>query len=311
MILERNWVGGEAGGSPKYAYACYGISPFAMLDLSEDQIADMEFTAAYLQASSAIAPSDIKSSKAKLLAKVPECSVKWLKVIKRFTNLLFLVFTPSSPLYRKCLKIIKALWEYPSEVIDHLPLHAKASILWILHLQSRHFAQGKMVPDESGNEVCLRAFEQMYHSICSANIHLVSVAGLPRKLTSPPPSDKEKRKTPPPKPDEDADATPKKKKKQDEQPWNAALKAALEAPLRVARSPGLSQIKTYCGLADGDPILPNTSSKDCRHYLLLGCCRYGAACRFTHGTATDAQATAALAKLEKFISAPDGLRGNP
>ena len=44
MILERNWVGGEAGGSPKYAYACYGISPFAMLDLSEDQIADMEFT---------------------------------------------------------------------------------------------------------------------------------------------------------------------------------------------------------------------------------------------------------------------------
>ena len=47
MILERNWVGGEAGGTLKFAYAYYGIPPFAMLDLSEDQIADMEFSNSY------------------------------------------------------------------------------------------------------------------------------------------------------------------------------------------------------------------------------------------------------------------------
>lgn len=309
MILERNWVGGEAGGSPKYAYACYGISPFAMLDLSEDQIADMEFTAAYLHASSSIAPSDIKSSKAKLLAKVPECSTKWLQILKRFTNLLFLVFSPSSPLYRKCLEIVKALWEYPSEVVAHLPQHAKASILWILHLQSRHFAQGKMVPDAAGDDICLPAFSQMYHSICSSNVHLVSVAGLPSKLTSAPPPDKKKRQQPTG--EDDADTSPtKKQKKQEEQQWHPRLKAALAEPLRIARSPGINQIKGYCGLADGDPVLPDCSARDCRHYLLLGCCRYGATCKFKHGTATDAQATAALAKLEKFISAPDGLRGN-
>ena len=309
MILERNWVGGEAGGAPKYAYACYGISPFAMLDLSEDQIADMEFTHSYLLASSSVAPADIKSAKSKVLAKVPDCSTKWLQVLKRFTNLLFLVFTPSSPLYRRCLEIIKALWQYPSEVIAKLPLHAKASILWILHLQSRHFAHGKMVPVDGGAETCLPAFEQMYHSICSSNIHLVSVAGLPTKLTSTLPPEKGKRPAADGKGDEDA-GTAKKKKKQEDKAWNAKLKAALEEPLRVARSPGLQQIKTYCGLTEGDPVLPNTSARDCRHYLLLGCCRYGSSCKFAHGTASDAQATAAIAKMEKFIAAPEGLRGN-
>ena len=229
--------------------------------------------------------------------------------MKRFTNLLFLVFTSSPPLYRKCLEIVKALWEYPSEVMAKLPLHAKASILWILHLQSRHFAQGKMVPDAAGNDTCLPAFAQMYHSICSSNIHLVSVAGLPSKLTLLPSVGKTKRKI---EGDAGDDEAPResKKKKQEEQQWNGKLKAALAEPLCVARSPGLLQIKQYCGLADGDPILPNTAAKDCRHYLLLGCCRYGATCKFAHGTATDAQAAVAIGKLEKFISAPDGLRGN-
>ena len=48
LALEWNWVGVEAGDTPKYAYACYDISPFAMLDLSEDEIADMEFNDSYL-----------------------------------------------------------------------------------------------------------------------------------------------------------------------------------------------------------------------------------------------------------------------
>ena len=312
MILERNWVGGEAGGSPKYAYACYGLSPFAMLDLTEDQIAEMEFTDSYLLASSSIAPSDIKSSKAKLKATVPACSVKWLNMLKRYTNLLFLLFTPSSPLYLKCLEIIKAIWEYPAEVITQLSHHAKASILWIIHLQSRHFAQGHMLGDGTSNKGCLPAFAQMFHLLCSSRIHLVSVAGLPLKLapaTSPgllP--DKDKSTNPAPG-SPDTEPLAKKRKTQEELPWNPKLKNSLAQPLKVAKSPGLAQLKQYCGLAAGDPILPNTATTDCRHYLLLGCCRFGATCKFNHGTASDEQAEVAIKKLEKFIKAPEGLRG--
>lgn len=311
MNLERNWVGGEAGGTPKYAYACYAITPFAMLDLTEDKIADMELTASYLLASSSIAPVDIKSSKEKFLAKVSACSTEWMQVLKPFTNLLFLVFTPASPLYWKCLNIVKTLWDYPPEVISQLPLHAKSSILWILHLQSRHFAHRKMVMDASGVDICLPAFSQMYHSICSSNVHLVSVAGLPSQLMSAP-TNKGKRTGTEAQPgaEEVDNPTKKKKRHQEEKPWNAKLKAALTEPLCLSRSPGLSQIKTYCGLAAGDNILPNTTPTDCRHYLLLGCCRYEPSCRFVHGTATDEQATTALSKLENNIPALDGLRGN-
>ena len=189
-------------------------------------------------------------------------------------------------------------------------MHAKSSILWIIHLQSRHFAQGGLIPDATGTETCTPAFAQMFHSICLSNIHLVIVAGLPHKLSSTPLLDKPKQKVDNNKDAEGAKENTSKRKKKEELPWNALLKAALAEPLWVARAPGLLQIKTYCGLAAGDPVLPNTSSSDCRHYLLLGCCRYGSSCKFSHGTATNEQATIALTKLEKFISTPDGLRGN-
>ena len=103
----------------------------------------MDFSAAYLLDSSSVAPADAPSSKSKLLASIPTCSVKWLQVLKRCTDLLFLVFTPPSPLYHKCLEMVKVLWEYPSEVVAQLLLHTKASFLGILHLQSQPFSQRK------------------------------------------------------------------------------------------------------------------------------------------------------------------------
>ena len=152
----------------------------------------------------------------------------------------------------------------------------------------------------------------MFHSICSSNIHLVSVAGLPLKLTptlhnivTP---EKEKRKEPDATGSEE-EPNGKKQRTQKEHPWHPKLKVCLTEPLKVAKSPGIGQIKAYCGLAADDPILPNTSATDCRHYLLVGCCRYGTSCKFKHGTASGKQAKVAIPKLEKFIKAPEGLRG--
>ena len=133
MILKRNWVGGEAGGNPKFAYACYGISPFAMLELSEDQVADMEFQSAYLLESSTVTPQDVKTSKSKLVASVPMDGFEYTKVLVRFTNLLFLLFSPSCPLYVKLLDVVNAIRRYRINIIHSLPLNAKASILWIVH----------------------------------------------------------------------------------------------------------------------------------------------------------------------------------
>ena len=169
-----------------------------------------------------------------------------------------------------------------------------------------------MLADTTSSKGCLPAFSQMFHSICSSNIHLVSVAGLPLKLTPNSPNfvtpDKDKRKALAAQGTEE-EPIDKRRKLQTEHPWHPKLKRLLTEPLKVAKSPGIGQLKTYCGLAAGDPILPNTSATDCRHYLLLGCCRYGSACKFVHGTASDEQAEVAIKKLEKFIKAPEGLRG--
>ena len=188
-------------------------------------------------------PTDVRSSKAKLVASIPEDSTKWLQVLKRFTNLLFLLFTPSSPLYVKMLDIVKAIWTYPPEVITQLPMHAKASILWIVHLHSRHYAQGKMVLNAAKQVECLPAFSQMYNSICSANIHTVSVAGLPAKLNiiePPKVVTPDKRKEPEQPEDLDENKSKKKRKKQKELPWNKKLKSALAGPLKTAKNPGFS-----------------------------------------------------------------------
>ena len=110
-----------------------------MLELTDDIIANMQFTQSYLSASFSITPNDIKASTSRIVASVPEGGTKWLQIIRRFTKLLFLLFTPSCPLYIKLLDIVKALHKYFGKVIDQLPAHPKASVLWIIHLQARAF----------------------------------------------------------------------------------------------------------------------------------------------------------------------------
>ena len=310
MILKRNWVGGEAGGNPKYAYACYGLTPFAMLDLTEDQIATMEMDQHFLRESSTITPQDIKASKGKLQATIPTDGTKWKQIILRFTNLLLLLFKGDCPLYIKMLDIAKALRKYPTEVMQNLPMHAKASILWIIHLQSRHFAQGKM-KSERPNEMCLPAFGLMYNQICSTAIHTVSVAGLPAKFESTP--DTLPRKNPAPLPPKPNQEPPQKIPKlnhinKQEGPWHPKLKAALVGPLKTAGYPTLRDIARHCQLLRDDNVVPNVAKDACRAWIIFGQCRYGKKCRFQHPTASDEQAEQILKKFEKFIQAPDQLK---
>ena len=315
IILKRNWVGGEAGGNPKFAYACYGLTPFAMMDLSEDQIAQMEFDQQFIQDSSTVTPADLRSSKQKLVAVVPASGTKWKNMLLKFTNLLFVLFKGECPLYMKMLDIAKALRKYPEDVLDALPMHAKASVLWIIHLQARHFAQGKMDPAHTSS-MCLPAFQLMYNQICSTAVHVVSIAGLPAKLeaSNTPPTKKgnldetgHKQHT-----DNDTKKHKGNEKEKVEKPWNATLKAALEGPLKQAGNPSLKDIARHCNLLRDDIIIPNTAKEDCRQWLLFGKCRYGKKCRFNHNTATDEQAKAVIVKLEKFIAEPDTLKqGEP
>ena len=149
-----------------------------MWELSEDQVADMEFQSMYLHESSTVTPIDIKTAKAKLVASVPMDGFEYTKVLVRFKNLLFKLFSPSCSLYLKLLDLVNAIWRYRINIIHTLPLPAKASILWIIHLQARHFAQGNMDSSHHAQPI-LPAFSMIYNQVCAGAPHMVSIAGLP------------------------------------------------------------------------------------------------------------------------------------
>ena len=267
--------------------------------------------------SSSITPADIKATKSRLQAKIPSCGVKWKEILLKFTNLLFVLFRGECPLYIKMLAICKAIRKYKQDILDGVPIHAKASILWIIHKQSRHFAQAKMSSSDLPSS-CLPEFQMMYNMILANAIHRVSVAGLPLQLeqtTHPVDALKHGNTTgsggPGSKTTEDKPEGPAKKKVkvQQERPWHPKLKAALAGPMRQAGFPSLRLIANFCGLAKDDTIVPDSAPDECRQNIMFGRCRYGNKCNNKHVTASDAQAQTILSKFERFINAPDELRG--
>ena len=136
MVLKRNWVGGESDRTPKFTYACYGTSSFAILYLTDNVIAEIDFNAAFLSESSVVTPKDLKTLKAKLVAMMPSDGFQWQKNILCFSNLSFLLFCLYCHLHVKVLNILKANLQYKINIMHKLPIHTKASTLWILHFQS-------------------------------------------------------------------------------------------------------------------------------------------------------------------------------
>lgn len=306
MIRDRTWTGGEAGGDPMYSHACFGLTVFAMLDLSETDKAQMEFMAQYLQGATHITTADIKSTKTKLIAKVPENGTKWRNMLLQYTNLLLNLFHADSRMYVRMAQLCKALHRYDISILDALSITAKASILWIVHLQSRHYAQGKMYPNNPEGEL-LPAFEFMINEIQAGKIHQVSHAGVPAPLLA---NSIDKRKG-----DKDPldnrdpkklKLTPGSEKDKVQAPWNEKLKKLLAAPLRKANNPSLKQICRYCKLPENDPVV-KAETNQCRAYLLFGKCRFGKTCRFSHDTATEDQADAILEKFQPFLNSPEEL----
>lgn len=127
MVAQRKWTGGEAGGNPKLAYACYGLTPFAMLDLTEDEISQMDFDHDLQSAATGITLTELKSTTKKLTATVPEDGRTWRSMILKFTNLVYNLFEGTSPIFERFVLLAKALRDYPPEIIENLPPGSQSS----------------------------------------------------------------------------------------------------------------------------------------------------------------------------------------
>lgn len=330
---ERDWSGGESGCEPSFAYACYGITNFAMLDLTEDEAAQMRFDDDLCNAATAVTPEELKKATKKLLPTIPECGLKWRNTFCKLTNLLRDAFTAECRLYIRLTDLCRLLLEnYSDEVIRNLPLRAKAAFSWVVHLQCRHFAQGKMDPTEPDkNRELIPAFQMLLQQVMAGHLHCVTYTAVPARLYTPSTSSAEKRKL-----DElgvaagglteqvaklrklEKELTDKLKniggktgenydKTRTRDPWSPMLEEKLLPALKEANFPSLGRICKFVNI-NQDRVLPSLEKGSCRNFCILGRCRWGPKrCKMDHKTVSDEQAKEILEKFEQFIAAPDSL----
>jgi hypothetical protein len=309
MILSRDWTGQDVAKRPALATAAKGLSPFAMMEFSEDEVAFMQQEYDDLKHASSVSASDLKAARTKLSAKVPDDAESFLIMIKRYANLLFALFSSQCPLYKQMYSIVTALREYSPNARMQLGANAKAkaSILWIILLQSRRFATGKMV----GNNGCLGEFNHMMDLLKAKNCGSISHAEVPSELvhgtTQVQHSPKRKIIVPESTPEE---VHTKKGKQTDrvDEPFNEALKTLLAQARKDAGYPKTYEICSYCGITEAQ-LFPFLVQKDCRQFYMTGTCMKGKGCRLNHRTATTEQVQSIKEKLDKFIKEPLGLQG--
>jgi len=106
MIKKRDWMGGDNSKCPLFGNAMKGLSPFAMLDLSEDEVSDLMAIDTALQLASTTTVADYKP-KSSYFAKVPASAEDFLVMIKRFAYLLFALFGGACPLFLHIVNIVE------------------------------------------------------------------------------------------------------------------------------------------------------------------------------------------------------------
>ena len=93
MIIKRAWTRKDGNmNRPSLLHAMDGLSPFTMLDLSEDEVAmlnneDDLITSAYL-----VSVDDLRKQRKKLKVCIPAEVDEFMLMLKRYANLVYAIF---------------------------------------------------------------------------------------------------------------------------------------------------------------------------------------------------------------------------
>ena len=178
MILKQDWLAGDLGKWAAYVNATKGISPFAMLDMTEEDVAIMTEEYDDMTRATSVTAVEYNNARVQIKAQVPTSSEEFMEMLKRYTNLLFAIFSSQSPLYVELPAIIKALKSLSLNARSKLGHDTKASIILIILLQPRRYAQGEII----GEEACLWEFSNMQTNLLVKNCQVISHIELPDLL---------------------------------------------------------------------------------------------------------------------------------
>ena len=226
-------------------------------------------------------------------------------MLKRFCNVLYAVFSKDCPYFQCCVQIVDALRDFSRPAKKAMTKLSRASILWIMLLQSRHFAMG--------NTTVLAEFTSMQADLC-AKRGQITHAEVPFELVA------EAKKRPG---DGDSgsiadegrkrlkggsgggdDGVPLKKANPNT--WHSKLRAKLADPLKVANYPSFSAIIKYCQASPGEII--GKRNRKCAPNTFFGRCFHKDRCLKEHFLPTDEEADKILKMVDKFIKNPEGLK---
>ena len=144
MVQKRAWASKDGNvTSPSFLRAMEGLSPFLMLDLSEDEVAAINDEADLIQRASMVSVQDLRALKRKMKINIPDTAEGFIILLKKFTNLVFVLFLSQSPLFKCVREVIDAIKAYSREARKKMSIQTKGSILWIILLQARQFGIGK------------------------------------------------------------------------------------------------------------------------------------------------------------------------
>ena len=293
MVVTRAWEGETTLSS--LTSAAKGLTPFAVPCLTESEVTSQNDLADALDAASSTTVRD--HSSLKLIATAPASFDGLVKRIKRFGNLIFAVFGENSALFMQLEDMIIALdtyGEYARSTMSHQTI---ASILWITHLQARHYSAGAM----KGKKALKAEFTTMMNAIMTKTpvMHMDT----PPKLYNNETNDNSHKRSAPSDHDIKDRSPPKKHQPNNNSDryelvernvMNPKMKIAMKPILSLQRIPNMGKICRAARANVGD-LFPN--HKDiCIRAQVLGKCF--TSCTHKHIKLTDSDVETAIKILE-------------
>lgn len=306
MIIKRDWSGQDFSQRPTMENAAKGLSPFAMIDFTDEEVAMMTQQDRDLEIATSVTVEELRKSKSKIRAVVPDSAEDFLDMLKRFTNLLFALFGGRCPLYIQMYDIVEALLTYQPCARKKFTHQTKASILWIILLQSRHFAAGSM----QGAQACLGAFTLMQNQLYAKMTHMIGHAEIPARLLQPTASKAKDTPTTPARNTHGAGnghpprSSPSQSTQGSPQGTHWSKGTPFEDAMVAAKFPRLYRVCTYCGVHKRQ-LVPDPQI--CQNFYVTGQCSFPQ-CRFKHvRPQTKEEVDAITSKLKRFLDDPLGM----
>lgn len=269
-----------------------GLTLISVGLMNEDEIQSMNKLHEYFAGATFTSLEDMRKL-ALLPAKLPEMTDSFLEQVKIFANVLYALFSTTCPLFIQLKEIVKSLMEYKPSARLLISKKQRASMAWIMTLQTKHFFRGETD--------LLASFSVMKHNLRAKN-PLIYHAETPSALyeektdtTSTKAGTKRKIETTM---EEQKDDQRKKPKAQIHELLAKNFKNGI-----WKYNPRL-RIKEICNFCNVSVSSLNTDPKACL-LAMFGRCNYGNRCIKTHRTATDEEAQHISTLLEKAIKNPE------